>query len=190
MTIHRNLQKCNFIQKIFFLSKPRFVFSLFKPKSCLIKKFFNEPVDALDSRLANAEKNLSCLPIDPFNDIKQVNGLTHMRLNYTYQWLEVKICLYFFQNKHLIFIKEQPQEIYQDDEYPLDCSEVQLDPAWRSVGEQNQSEGRTFPFQVLQRNFLFKAYLISLELTFHVFLLFNKIVFVFLLQKNTKFFMK
>ena len=102
----------------------------------------------------------------------------------------MKICLYFFQNKHLIFIKEQPQEIYQDDEYPLDCSEVQLDPAWRSVGEQNQSEGRTFSFQVLQRNFLFKAYLISLELTFHVFLLFNKIVFVFLLQKNTKFFMK
>ena len=30
-------------------------------------------MDALDSRLANAEENLSRLPIDPFNDIKQVN---------------------------------------------------------------------------------------------------------------------
>ena len=100
----------------------------------------------------------------------------------------MKICFYFFQNKHLIFKKEQPQEIYQDDEYPLDCSEVQLDPAWRSVGEQNQSEGRTFPFQVLQRNFLFEAYLISLELTFHVFLLFNKIVFVFLFAKKHQIF--
>lgn len=41
--------------------------------------------------------------------------------------------------------KEQPQDIYKDNEYPLDCSEVQLDPAWRSTGvggEQSQSEGR------------------------------------------------
>ena len=41
--------------------------------------------------------------------------------------------------------KEQPQDIYKDDEYPLDCSEVQLDPAWRSTGvggEQSQSDGR------------------------------------------------
>ena len=34
-------------------------------------KFFNEPVDALDLRLANAEENLSTLPVDPFTDIKQ-----------------------------------------------------------------------------------------------------------------------
>ena len=41
-----------------------------KPKSKLITKFFNEPVDALDLRLANAEENLSVLPVDPFKDIK------------------------------------------------------------------------------------------------------------------------
>ena len=59
--------KCNYV---LYLDPP--FFSLLKPKSSMIKKFFNEPVDALDSRLANAEENLSCLPIDPFNDIKQV----------------------------------------------------------------------------------------------------------------------
>ena len=41
-----------------------------KPKSKFITKFFNEPVDALDLRLANAEENLSVLPVDPFKDIK------------------------------------------------------------------------------------------------------------------------
>ena len=80
MEIHRNLQKRNF--KIYFvLQLDPDVFSLFKPKSCLIKKFFNEPVDALDSRLANAEEHLSCLPRDPFNDIKQVNCLTDVGAN-------------------------------------------------------------------------------------------------------------
>jgi len=43
----------------------------FKLKSNLMNKFFNEPVDALDLRLAKAEENLSTLPIDPFTDIKQ-----------------------------------------------------------------------------------------------------------------------
>lgn len=43
----------------------------FKPKRKLMTKFFNEPVDALDLRLANAEENLSTLPVDPFTDIKQ-----------------------------------------------------------------------------------------------------------------------
>ena len=43
----------------------------FKPKRKLMTKFLNEPVDALDLRLANAEKNLSTLPVDPFTDIKQ-----------------------------------------------------------------------------------------------------------------------
>eukprot|EP00092_Neocalanus_flemingeri_P003311 GFUD01003544.1.p1 GENE.GFUD01003544.1~~GFUD01003544.1.p1 ORF type:complete len:756 (+),score=122.33 GFUD01003544.1:496-2763(+) len=43
----------------------------FKLKSNLMNKFFNEPVDALDLRLANAEENLSSLPVDPFTDIKQ-----------------------------------------------------------------------------------------------------------------------
>jgi len=44
-----------------------------KPKSKLITKFFNEPVDALDLRLANAEENLSVLPVDPFKDIKHTD---------------------------------------------------------------------------------------------------------------------
>ena len=43
----------------------------FKLKSNLMNKFFNEPVDALDLRLANAEENLSSLPVDPFTEIKQ-----------------------------------------------------------------------------------------------------------------------
>ena len=43
----------------------------FKPKRKMMTKFFNEPVDALDLRLANAEENLSTLPVDPFTDIKQ-----------------------------------------------------------------------------------------------------------------------
>ena len=43
----------------------------FKLKSNLINKFYNEPVDALDLRLAKAEENLSALPVDPFTDIKQ-----------------------------------------------------------------------------------------------------------------------
>ena len=44
----------------------------FKPKRKLMTKFFNEPVDALDLRLANAEENLSRLPVDPFTDtVKQ-----------------------------------------------------------------------------------------------------------------------
>lgn len=46
----------------------------FKPKRKLMTKFFNEPVDALDLRLANAEENLSTLPVDPFTDIKQEVG--------------------------------------------------------------------------------------------------------------------
>ena len=37
--------------------------------------------------------------------------------------------------------QEQPQDIYKDDEYPLDCSEVQLDPAWRPSGVGDHSEG-------------------------------------------------
>ena len=43
----------------------------FKPKRKLMTKFLNEPVDALDLRLAKAEENLSTLPVDPFTDIKQ-----------------------------------------------------------------------------------------------------------------------
>ena len=41
-----------------------------KPKRKLMTKFFNEPVDALDLRLAKAEENLSTLPADPLTDIK------------------------------------------------------------------------------------------------------------------------
>jgi len=37
----------------------------------LIKKFFNEPVDALDLRLAKAEENFSALPRDPLTRIKK-----------------------------------------------------------------------------------------------------------------------
>ena len=49
----------------------------FKPKRKLMTKFFNEPVDALDLRLANAEENLSRLPVDPFTDtVKQEVSLT------------------------------------------------------------------------------------------------------------------
>lgn len=40
------------------------------PKQMFMKKFFNEPVDALDLRLAKAEENLSTLPADPFTDIR------------------------------------------------------------------------------------------------------------------------
>ena len=48
-----------------------------KPKRKLMTKFFNEPVDALDLRLANAEENLSRLPVDPFTDtVKQEVSLT------------------------------------------------------------------------------------------------------------------
>ena len=36
-----------------------------------MKKFYNEPVDALDLRLAKVEKNLSLLPVDPLTQIKQ-----------------------------------------------------------------------------------------------------------------------
>ena len=43
----------------------------FKLKSNLMNKFYNEPVDALDLRLAKAEENLSVLPVDPFTEIKQ-----------------------------------------------------------------------------------------------------------------------
>ena len=42
----------------------------FKHKRVLLKKFLNEPVDALDLRLAKAEENLSELPIDPFTNIR------------------------------------------------------------------------------------------------------------------------
>ena len=44
--------------------------SLLTPKQRFMKKFFNEPVDALDLRLAKAEENLSTLPVDPFTDIR------------------------------------------------------------------------------------------------------------------------
>ena len=36
-----------------------------------MKKFFNEPVDALDLRLAKAEENFSALPRDPLTRIKK-----------------------------------------------------------------------------------------------------------------------
>ena len=41
----------------------------FKLKRKLMTKFFNEPVDALDLRLAKAEENLSELPVDPFIEV-------------------------------------------------------------------------------------------------------------------------
>lgn len=79
----------------------------FKLKSNLMNKFFNEPVDALDLRLAKAEENLSSLPVDPFTDIKQEEEEKH------------SIC---------------------SDEYPLDCSEVQIaTPAPAYLDERIQS---------------------------------------------------
>lgn len=36
-----------------------------------MKKFFNEPVDALDLRLAKAEENVSALPRDPLTRSKK-----------------------------------------------------------------------------------------------------------------------
>jgi len=49
----------------------------FKLKSNLMNKFFDEPVDALDLRLAKAEENLSSLPVDPFTEIKQEEEEKH-----------------------------------------------------------------------------------------------------------------
>ena len=60
----------------------------FKPKRKLMTKFFNEPVDALDLRLANAEENLSTLPVDPFTDIKQ--EVSWVNIKYQYKDLLLK----------------------------------------------------------------------------------------------------
>ena len=49
----------------------------FKLKSNLMNKFYNEPVDALDLRLAKAEENFSLLPVDPFTEIKQEEAEQH-----------------------------------------------------------------------------------------------------------------
>jgi len=66
---------------------------LFKHKSSLIKKFFNEPVDALDLRLANAEENISLLPQDPFTDIKkeEEEQIYHQNKEHPLDYSEVQI---------------------------------------------------------------------------------------------------
>ena len=67
----------------------------FKLKNNLMNKFFNEPVDALDLRLAKAEENLSTLPIDPFKDIKKEEGeetpVTDMLRDYPLDCSEVQL---------------------------------------------------------------------------------------------------
>ena len=73
----------------------------FKPKRKLMTKFFNEPVDALDLRLANAEENLSTLPVDPFTDIKQ--EVSWVNIKYQYKDLLLKKKAQERIKRHLVY---------------------------------------------------------------------------------------
>ena len=69
-----------------------------------MKKFFNEPVDALDLRLAKAEENVSALPRDPLTrskkEVRDLSNNVTIFLDYSIMLIirEKKDCTRFMRN--------------------------------------------------------------------------------------------